>query len=161
VVFPNLRREFQVGAKEGGAELGDKRTAHGRNAAGWGDLASPGEPVPALRVRHVDGAELSAYSIRALRGRCHLSLPKRQRGAGVRSALADRLAVCKLVLHPVKTKIVYCKDANRRGDFPIISFDFLGFQFRARRGPNGRCRLRPHKSFVGIRGALRVFDKIL
>jgi transposase len=49
------------------------------------------------------------------------------------SALADRLAVCKLVLHPVKTKIVYCKDANRRGDFPITSFDFLGFQFRARK----------------------------
>jgi RNA-directed DNA polymerase len=49
------------------------------------------------------------------------------------SALEDRLAVCKLVLHPVKTKIVYCKDANRRGDFPIISFDFLGFQFRARK----------------------------
>ena len=49
------------------------------------------------------------------------------------SALADRLAVCKLVLHPGKTKFVYCKDANRRGDFPIISFDFLGFQFRARK----------------------------
>jgi hypothetical protein len=48
-------------------------------------------------------------------------------------ACRSRLAVCKLVLHPVKTKIVYCKDANRRGDFPIISFDFLGFQFRARK----------------------------
>jgi len=33
------------------------------------------------------------------------------------SALADRFAACKLVLHPEKTKIVYCKDANRRGDF--------------------------------------------
>ena len=49
------------------------------------------------------------------------------------SALADRFAACKLVLHPEKTKIVYCKDANRRGDFPVISFDFLGFQFRARK----------------------------
>src|SRR6266852_3693172 len=49
------------------------------------------------------------------------------------SALADRFAVCKLVLHPQKTKIVYCKDANRRGDFPNISFDFLGFAFRARK----------------------------
>jgi RNA-directed DNA polymerase len=39
------------------------------------------------------------------------------------SALADRFAACKLVLHPEKTKIVYCKDANRRGDFPIISFE--------------------------------------
>ena len=49
------------------------------------------------------------------------------------SALADRFAACKLVLHPEKTKIVYCKDANRRGDFPNQSFDFLGFMFRARK----------------------------
>jgi RNA-directed DNA polymerase len=49
------------------------------------------------------------------------------------SALGDRLATCKLVLHPVKTKVVYCKDVNRRGNFPVISFDFLGFQFRARK----------------------------
>jgi len=48
-------------------------------------------------------------------------------------ALADRFATCKLVLHPEKTKIVYCKDANRRGDYPVIAFDFLGFQFRARK----------------------------
>jgi hypothetical protein len=32
-----------------------------------------------------------------------------------------------------KTKIVYyCKDVNRRGDFPNIHFDFLGFLFRVR-----------------------------
>ena len=49
------------------------------------------------------------------------------------SALADRFAACKLVLHPDKTKIVYCQDANRRGDFPNQSFDFLGFSFRARK----------------------------
>jgi RNA-directed DNA polymerase len=49
------------------------------------------------------------------------------------SALADRFAALKLALHPEKTKIVYCKDVNRRGDFPLISFDFLGFQFRARK----------------------------
>src|SRR5215468_1936031 len=48
-------------------------------------------------------------------------------------ALASRMANCKLTLHPEKTKIVYCKDANRRGDFPDIRFDFLGFQFRARK----------------------------
>jgi site-specific DNA recombinase len=33
-----------------------------------------GEPVSALRVRHVDGADLSAHSVRAIRGRRHLSL---------------------------------------------------------------------------------------
>jgi RNA-directed DNA polymerase len=56
------------------------------------------------------------------------------------SALQDRFAACKLVLHPEKTKIVYCKDANRRGDFPNQSFDFLGFTFRARKalGKGGR-----------------------
>jgi RNA-directed DNA polymerase len=48
-------------------------------------------------------------------------------------ALADRFSACKLVLHPEKTQIVYCKDANRQGDFPVIGFDFLGFQFRARK----------------------------
>jgi group II intron reverse transcriptase/maturase len=58
------------------------------------------------------------------------------------SAIVDRFAACKLVLHPQKTKIVYCKDVNRRGDFPDIHFDFLGFQFRARKimwvKPDGR-----------------------
>ena len=49
------------------------------------------------------------------------------------SALADRFAACKLALHPEKTRIIYCKDANRRGGFPAMSFDFLGFQFRARK----------------------------
>ncbi len=48
-------------------------------------------------------------------------------------ALAGRFAACKLVLHPEKTKIVYCKDRNRRGDYPNCSFDFLGFTFRARK----------------------------
>src|ERR1700688_2400381 len=57
--------------------------------------------------------------------------PRRRRCYGAR--LPDRFAPSKLVLHPEKTKIVYCKDANRRGDFPFISFDFLGFQFRARK----------------------------
>ncbi len=48
-------------------------------------------------------------------------------------ALQDRFETCKLELHPAKTKIVYCKDANRRGDFAYTSFDFLGFTFRARK----------------------------
>jgi len=49
------------------------------------------------------------------------------------NAIAERFAVCKLVLHPEKTKIVYCKDKNRRGDYSNCSFDFLGFCFRARK----------------------------
>lgn len=47
-------------------------------------------------------------------------------------ALEKRFAECKLSLHPQKTKIVYCKDANRTGDYPEQAFDFLGYTFRPR-----------------------------
>jgi len=49
------------------------------------------------------------------------------------NALEVRLAACRLVLHPQKTRLVYCKDTNRRGDFPNQSFDFLGYAFRPRK----------------------------
>ena len=39
---------------------------------------------------------------------------------------------CKLELHPGKTRIIYCKDSYRKGEYPTISFDFLGFTFRPR-----------------------------
>ena len=48
------------------------------------------------------------------------------------SALEARVVACRLALHPQKTKLVYCKDANRREDHPIQSFDFLGYEFRPR-----------------------------
>ena len=48
------------------------------------------------------------------------------------AALAERLGSLGLELHPDKTKIVYCKDTNRRGDFEHTSFDFLGYTFRGR-----------------------------
>ena len=54
----------------------------------------------------------------------------------LRSAIDQRLAQCRLKLHPEKTKIVYCKDANRRGRYPHEQFDFLGFTFRPRRSRN-------------------------
>ena len=42
----------------------------------------------------------------------------------LREALEARLAACKLQLHPQKTKIVYCKEANRRDNHPQQRFDF-------------------------------------
>ena len=50
----------------------------------------------------------------------------------LRVAIAERLGTLGLELHPVKTKIVYCKDANRRGDFGYTSFDFPCYTFRGR-----------------------------
>ena len=35
----------------------------------------------------------------------------------LRSAIAMRMAEVGLMLHPVKTKIVYCKDDNRSGSY--------------------------------------------
>ena len=56
----------------------------------------------------------------------------------LRQQLEARLAECRLELHPEKTKVVYCKDANRRGDHPVCKFNFLGFEFRAREAMNTR-----------------------
>ena len=55
------------------------------------------------------------------------------------ASVAERLGALGLELHPDKTKIVYCKDASRRGNFEHTSFDFLGYTFRGRRarGPRG------------------------
>jgi RNA-directed DNA polymerase len=50
--------------------------------------------------------------------------------------LQNRFAVCGLGLHPDKTRIVYCKDDDRRGNYPNTTFDFLGFTFRPRRSKN-------------------------
>jgi RNA-directed DNA polymerase len=62
---------------------------------------------------------------------CHCKSAKEARALW--SALPDRFAAYKMVLHPEKTKTVYCEDANRRGDFPNQWFDFLGFTFGARK----------------------------
>jgi group II intron reverse transcriptase/maturase len=55
---------------------------------------------------------------------------------GLRAAIARRFADCGLELHPQKTKIVYCKDDDRRGTYPEQKFDFLGYTFRPRRSKN-------------------------
>lgn len=57
------------------------------------------------------------------------------------AALGRRFLECGLELHPGKTQIVYCKDSNRRGRYPVKSFDFLGFTFRGRSSKNSRGEL--------------------
>lgn len=50
--------------------------------------------------------------------------------------LKQRFEECGLELHPEKTRIIYCKDDDRKGDYPVTSFDFLGYTFRPRRSKN-------------------------
>jgi len=65
---------------------------------------------------------------------CHCdSEPQAQ---NLKEALQKRFAECGLELHPQKTRIVYCKDDDRRGRYPHEKFDYLGYTFRARRSKN-------------------------
>jgi len=50
--------------------------------------------------------------------------------------LHGRFRECGLELHPEKTCIVYCKDDDRRGEFPETKFDFLGYTFRPQGSKN-------------------------
>jgi RNA-directed DNA polymerase len=57
----------------------------------------------------------------------------------VLAALAERMEQVGLRLHPDKTKIVYCKNSQRRGAHEHTSFTFLGYTFapRTARGKDG------------------------
>ena len=58
----------------------------------------------------------------------------------VLEAIRGRFAQCGLELHPVKTRIVYCKDSNRPRDFEHIKFDFLGYTFQPRQAKDRKGR---------------------
>ena len=55
-----------------------------------------------------------------------------------KARLQARLTECRLELHPIKTKVVYCRDGKRRGKYPNVTFDFLGYCFRPRLVQNSR-----------------------
>ena len=73
----------------------------------------------------------------------------------VRDAVACRLVAVGLELHPVKTRIVYCKDSNRRGDYEEISLGRAGARSRRygrsvspTRPPNPLCRIQHNGLYV-------------
>jgi len=60
----------------------------------------------------------------------------------LRDAIGRRMVEVGLQLHPDKTRIVYCKDSNRQGEYPNVWFTFLGYTFRPRRARNARRGVR-------------------
>lgn len=56
----------------------------------------------------------------------------------LRESISNRFASCGLSLNLEKTKIVYCKSYRNRLDYPVISFDFLGYTFRPRGCRSGK-----------------------
>ena len=61
---------------------------------------------------------------------CHCDTEQQARN--LKEELEKRFADCGLELHPGKTRIVYCKDDDRRGRYPHEKFDYLGYTFRKR-----------------------------
>lgn len=56
----------------------------------------------------------------------------------MREVLRRRFSECGLEMHPEKTRIIYCKDGSRKGDYEHTAFDFLGYTFRQRVVKNTR-----------------------
>jgi RNA-directed DNA polymerase len=73
-----------------------------------------------------------------------LHCKSRRQAEYVMRAISERFRQCGLEIHPDKSCIVYCKDANRQGVFPRISFTFLGYTFRPRRCVDRKGRLHPN-----------------
>ncbi|MFC4765995.1 group II intron reverse transcriptase/maturase [Effusibacillus consociatus] len=84
----------------------------------WMDKYHPDKPF----ARYADDAVAHCHSMRDAQE--------------LRASLEQRFKECGLELHPTKTRIVYCKDDDRRGDYPETKFDFLGYTFRPRRSKN-------------------------
>jgi RNA-directed DNA polymerase len=72
-----------------------------------------------------------------------------QEACEVLEAIRGRFAQCRLELHPLKTRIVYCKRAGRLEEYANVAFDFLGYTFRPRLAKNRR-----QECFVGFLPAI-------
>ena len=86
-------------------------------------------------ARNYPGVQFERYADDAV---VHCATERQARE--VLAAIGKRMEQVGLRLHPAKTRIVYCKDGDRRGSHEHTSFTFLGFTFRARaaRGKNGQ-----------------------
>lgn len=87
--------------------------------------------------------------------------PSKKQAMYVIARISERFRTCKLEIHPDKSKIVHCKDKNRREEYPIISFDFLGYTFRPRRCVGKRGNVHPNFLPAVSQSALKAMDKLI
>jgi len=73
----------------------------------------------------------------------------------VLEALNQRMEKCGLELHPVKTKLVYCRDYRRQGKHRNVKFDFLGYSFQ----PRPTMSRKTGKLFLGFDCAISIGSK--
>jgi RNA-directed DNA polymerase len=84
-------------------------------------------------ARHYPSTPFERYADDAI-----LHCRTREEAERLREAIIVRLAECGLELNLQKTKVVYCKDEDRRGHHEHEKFTFLGYEFRPRRAKNYR-----------------------
>ncbi len=65
---------------------------------------------------------------------CHCRSEKQAQQ--LKDAIKQRFTECGLELNEVKTRIVYCKDDDRKGRYKEEQFTFLGYTFRPRQSKN-------------------------
>jgi RNA-directed DNA polymerase len=65
----------------------------------------------------------------------------------VQDAIGRRLADIGLLMHPDKTRIVYCKDYKRHQEYEQVSFTFCGYMFRPREAFD-KDRKRSYTGFI-------------
>lgn len=90
---------------------------------------------------------------------CHCE--SRRQAEYLKAAIRKRLKECKLELNEEKTRIVYCKDSNRKEEYEVIQFDFLGYTFRPRpvKSQKGEY-FTGFKPSISNRSMKRICDKI-
>ena len=69
--------------------------------------------------------------------------------------IKTRMKNIGLELHPIKTKIVYCKDCRRTENYPNVKFDFLGYSFQPRTSKSKRTK----GLFLGFDCAISIASK--
>jgi RNA-directed DNA polymerase len=72
-------------------------------------------------------------------GICHCKT--KEQAEALLAELGERFKECKLEIHPEKTKIVYCRNGNRKEAHESNTrFEFLGYEFRARGAENRKTK---------------------
>lgn len=85
---------------------------------------------------HLEGVQLCRYADDGV-----LHCKSEQHARWALAQVSERLEACGLQIHPEKTRIVYCKDGRRRGDYENIEFTFLSYSFRPRKSIDKQGRV--------------------
>lgn len=99
----------------------------------WMKESNPGNPFE----RYADDIVIHCHS--------------KEEALRLRTALESRMSKYSLTLHPEKTKVVYCKNYQRKEEHDQNSFTFLGYTFRPR---TARDKFDHKKLIVLFNGAI-------